>query len=212
MQDNTIAENTRIQRIGIMGGTFDPIHMGHLVLGEAAYEQFSLDKVYYMPSAKPPHKQDCSVTPDINRCAMVDLAIYDNDHFKLSLLEINRGGFTYTADTLRELAEKYPDVEVYFIVGGDSLASLEKWREPEVVLSLCHLVAAVRDNVDEETIDKQIAYLNEKYHTDIQKLNTPNISISSSFLRENVKAKKSIKYYVPSLVEEYIKKHKLYIE
>ena len=212
MQDNTIADNTRKQRIGIMGGTFDPIHHGHLILGELAYEQFSLDKVYYMPSANPPHKQGKTITPEINRCAMVDLAIYDNHKFKLSLLEVNRGGFTYTADTLRELTEKYPEAELYFIVGGDSLETLEKWREPEVVLGLSHLVAAVRDDVNEETIDEKIKYLNEKYHTEIQKLNAPNIQISSSMIRERIKEGRSIKYFVPEMVEDYIKKHKLYNE
>ncbi len=210
MQDKAIAEDTRKQKIGIMGGTFDPIHIGHLILGQLAYEQFGLEKVYFMPSSNPPHKQDCSVTPDINRCAMVDLAIYNNDRFSLSLLEVNRGGFTYTADTLRELKEKYPEAEFYFIVGGDSLASIEKWREPEVVLQLCHLVAAVRDEVNEEEIEKQIAYLNDKYGCKIEKLHSPNIELSSSMIRDNVKNQKSIKYYVPELVEEYIKKHKLY--
>ncbi|MDO5522327.1 MAG: nicotinate-nucleotide adenylyltransferase [bacterium] len=212
MQDKTIAENTRKQKIGIMGGTFDPIHLGHLILGEVAYEQLGLEKVYYMPSGKPPHKQDNTITPDINRCAMVDLAIFDNDKFTLSLLEINRGGFTYTADTLRELHKKHPECEFYFIVGGDSLASLEKWREPEVVLKLCRLVAAVRDEVDQNAVDTQIEYLNGKYNCDIIKLNTPNIEISSSLIREQVRDHKSVKYYVPSLVEEYIKKHKLYID
>ncbi|MDO5293718.1 MAG: nicotinate-nucleotide adenylyltransferase [bacterium] len=212
MQDKTIAENTRKQKIGIMGGTFDPIHIGHLILGEVACEQLGLDKVFYMPSGNPPHKQDNTITPDINRCAMVDLAIFDNDRFTLSLLEVNRGGFTYTADTLRELNEKHPDCEFYFIVGGDSLISLEKWREPDVVLKLCTLVAAVRDEVDCNAVDKQIEYLNEKYNCDIIKLKTPNIEISSSLIRELVKDHKSVKYYVPSLVEEYIKKHKLYID
>ena len=207
MQDKA---NSKKQKIGIMGGTFDPIHMGHLILGQLAFEQFALDMVYFMPSSNPPHKRDTEVTPDINRCAMVDLAIYENENFKLSLLEVNRGGFTYTADTLRELTEKYPDAEFYFIVGGDSLISIEKWREPEVVLGLCNLVVAVRDEFDQDAINRQIEYLNKKYRCNILMLDAPNIEISSSMIRERLKSNRLVRYYVPTLVEQYIKKHHLY--
>ena len=119
------------KRIGIMGGTFDPIHMGHLILGEKAYEQFSLDQVLFMPAGNPPHKRNrAGRASDEQRVEMVRRAINGNPHFALSLIEMNEEGYTYTYRTLENLKKEHPDTDYYFIIGADSLFSFETWMEP----------------------------------------------------------------------------------
>lgn len=198
------------KRIGIMGGTFNPIHIGHLMVAERAYEQFELDKVLIMPTNNPPHKPDASIASDFNRCAMVELAIDDNPHFEISLIEINRQGITYTSDTLKELTEKHPHTEWYFILGGDSLASIEKWREPEVIFRLATVLVAVRDEYNADKMMKQKEHLEKKFSAKIELLNAPNVQISSTEIRERLKSNLSCKYMLPTLVEGYIENHKLY--
>ena len=130
-----------------MGGTFDPIHMGHLILGEQSYEQLSLDKVLFMPSGNPPHKRNrAGRASDRQRVDMVRLAISDNPHFELSLAEMHEKGYTYTYRTLEELKEQNPDTDYYFIIGADSLFSFEEWKEPGRICDACTLVVAVRDH------------------------------------------------------------------
>ncbi len=208
MQGNIVKNHKR--KIGIMGGTFNPIHIGHLIIAEMAFEQFQLDKVLFMPTCQPPHKIGECIEEDVKRVAMVKLAIYDNPHFELSLLEVNRKGISYTAQTLDQLTSEYPDTEFYFIVGGDSVAAIEKWREPEKVLKLSHLVACVRDQVDDEKLQEQIQYLNTKYHTQVFKLNVPKMDISSTMIRERIKSQLSVKYLLPDNVFSYIEQYGLY--
>ena len=198
------------RKIGIMGGTFNPIHMGHLIIAEMAFEQFDLDKVIFMPAGKPPHKIGEVIEEDIKRVAMVELAIQDNPHFELSLYEINRRGLSYTASTLSYLTKEYKDTEFYFIVGGDSITSIEQWKEPEMVMQLCQLVACNRDEVDDDKLCDQILYLNEKYQAKVHKLDVPKLNISSTMIRDRLKSKMSIKYLVPEDVNAYIYKHDLY--
>lgn len=198
------------EKIGIMGGTFNPIHFGHLILSERAYEQFGLEKVLIMPTNNPPHKENSVIAPDLNRCAMIELAIVDNPHLELSLVEVNRQGITYTSDTLKELTEKYPQKEWYFILGGDSLGSIEKWREPQVIFDLATVVVAIRDDYNHDVIKNQIVHLEEQYGARIEILKAPNIEISSSEIRERYEKKLSCRYMLPKLVEGYIETHKLY--
>ena len=120
------------KKIGIMGGTFDPVHVGHLILGEAAYRQFSLERVWFMPSGNPPHKRDrTGGATDEQRVEMVRLAISDNPHFRLSLIEMYEDGYSYTYRTLEYLRKQYPDTEFYFIIGGDSLFEFNHWPDKE---------------------------------------------------------------------------------
>lgn len=198
------------KKIGIMGGTFNPIHIGHLILAQTALEQFQLDKVLFMPSKNPPHKRNEHILDDKVRATMVQLAIEDNPCFELSTFEMQREGTTYTADTLEQLTKLYPDEEYYFIVGADSLFYLDKWKDPETILKLCTLVAAVRDQRTKKEMEDQITYLSNQYDSTIELLDSPNIDISSTMIRERAKAELSVEYYVPTRVAEYMAKNNLY--
>ncbi len=198
------------KKVGILGGTFDPIHMGHLFLAENAYCQFELDTVLIMPTGNPPHKTDKVVTDKMHRNKMVQLAIEDNGHMKLSLFEQERSGYIYTADTLKLLCENNPGCEYYFIVGGDSLAYMDKWYKPEVIFAHTTILAAIRDDIGVETVKDIAEDLKRRFGAKIELLRIPEIGISSSLVRDRVAAGKSIKYYVPKDVEKYIYNNKLY--
>ena len=198
------------KKIGIMGGTFNPIHIGHLILAQTALEQFGLDKVLFMPSKNPPHKRNEYILDDEVRAAMVQLAIEDNPYFELSTFEMEREGITYTADTLEQLTTLHPDEEYFFIVGADSLFYIDKWKDPEIILDLCTLVAAVRDQRTRQEMEEQIAYLSNQYQATIELLDSPNIDISSSMIRERAKVGLSVDYYVSTRVADYMAKNSLY--
>lgn len=201
----------RKRRIGIMGGTFDPIHVGHLILGEKAYEQLDLEKVWFMPSGNPPHKQNRKGrATDGQRADMVKLAISGNPHFALSLIEMNEEGYTYTYRTLETLQREHPDTEYFFIIGADSLYTFPSWMEPERICRACTLVAAVRDHVPTEALDEQIRKLSRQFQGRFLKLDTLNIDISSELVRQWAKEGKSLKYYVPDQVIRYIREHGIY--
>jgi len=206
-------ENGKYRKVGIMGGTFDPIHIGHLILGENAYLQLGLDTVLFMPSGNPPHKKERAgraTTPE--RIDMVEIAISNNPHFELSLAEAHDEGYTYTKETLKRLKSVNKDTEYYFILGADSLFSFESWKEPQEICSLCTLVAAVRNHIPNRQMNQQMEYLREKFHAGILKLDTPNIDISSGTIREWTKCGKSLRYYVPDDVIRYIEEKNLYKE
>ena len=206
-----MSENAR-KKVGIMGGTFDPIHTGHLILGETAYEQFDLDKVLFMPSGNPPHKHlGTGRASNEQRVEMVRRAVASNPHFELSLEEMDPHGFIYTSDTLERLIAKNPDTDYYFILGADSLFSFHTWHEPQLICDRCIILAAVRDHVSGMEMDAQIKAVSEQYHADIRKLETPNIDISSSQLREWISLGKSCRYYLPDEVREFICEEALYL-
>ena len=198
------------EKIGIMGGTFDPIHIGHLILGESAYEQFSLDRVLFMPSGNPPHKTRRHGATDLQRQKMVELAIADNPHFALSLEEMHDQGYTYTRITLERLKKQFPDNEYYFIMGADSLLSFSTWRDPQEICKLCVLVVAVRDHLSTEELDRQIDQVSAQYHADIRKLSTLNMDVSSSDIRQWAHEGRSCRYYLPEPVREYMIREKIY--
>lgn len=201
-----------MRKIGIMGGTFNPIHIAHMILAESAYEQFKLDKILFMPSKNPPHKRHENIVSDEHRVQMVELAIQNNPHFELSKVEIEREGITYTAETLQILTQKNPDQEYYFIIGGDSLFQMEHWMSPDIIFSLCHVIAAGRDNVPEQKVLDHIKFLTNNYDAQIHYLNVPNMDVSSNYIRQIRKVGRSIRYYVPELVEQYIREHQLYLD
>lgn len=198
------------RKVGIMGGTFDPIHIGHLILGESAWEQFGLEKVLFMPSGNPPHKTDRHGATNEQRVEMVRRAIASNDHFELSLEEMHEQGYVYTKETLKRLHAEHPDTDYYFIMGADSVLSFHMWNGPQEICDQCILVAAVRDQMPAEELDAQILKLKEMYHADIRKLESPNLDISSHTIRERCMRGESIRYYVPDVVRLYIQDEEIY--
>lgn len=202
---------TSLRKIGIMGGTFNPVHKGHLTLAENAYEQFELEMVYFMPSSNPPHKDQKTIISDEHRVNMVQLAIKDNPHFAISMLELQRAGTTYTVDTLDYLTKQDSDTTYYFILGADSLFQIETWQESDRIFKMAQIVVATRYHISEEKIIEQIKHLENTYHANIDILKGRSIDVSSKQIRESILENLSIKDYVPDEVEEYIHKHRLYL-
>lgn len=198
-------------KIGIMGGTFDPIHNGHLMLGEYAYRQFDLDLIWFMPNGNPPHKSNDSIESQTkHRVEMVKRAISGTEYFSLQPYEAETKEVHYSYKTMDYFKRSYPEHEFYFIIGADSLFSIEKWVHPEILLKKCVILAAYRDEKGTEEMLAQIAYLNQKYQADIRLLNTPNVDISSSEIREKLKRGQSIQEIVPDTVYAYIEENQLY--
>jgi nicotinate-nucleotide adenylyltransferase len=199
-----------MKKVGIMGGTFNPVHYGHLFLAENALEQYKLDEVLFMPSKNPPHKNKQDIVSNEHRADMVRLAIQDNSNFILSTMEYEREGTTYTADTLTILTEENPDTQYYFIIGADSLFMMQDWNRPEIIFNLCTVLVAGRDRVPENQMENQIRFLEETYGARILMLDMPAIEISSAIIRKRISENKTIRYYIPDKVMDYIENHELY--
>lgn len=198
-------------RIGILGGTFDPIHLGHLLLGRQAREEYKLDQVWFMPSGQPPHKANQRVTDAIHRCNMIKLAIEDENGFFFSDFETRRHGYIYTAQTIPLLKETWPDHQFFFILGADSLFHIESWYHPEQVIGHINILAAWRKtDITHDPMEKQISYLTKKYGGWIGTLHGPEMEVSSEQIRSLVRKGKSIDTLVPGQVADYIMKHDLY--
>lgn len=195
-------------KIGIMGGTFDPIHNGHLMLGGYAYDNFKLDEVWFMPNGNPPHKSGEIRVDD--RLEMVELAIASDFRFRLNTYETERKEYSYSYQTLEKFKAMYPEHEFYFIIGADSLFAIESWKEPARVLGACTILAACRDDKDTEDMKRQITYLTEKYDARIELLRTPLMDVSSSDIRRMISYGMEIASLVPKEVAEYIKSNELY--
>lgn len=198
-------------KIGIMGGTFDPIHIGHLLLGEFAYENFHLDEIWFLPNGNPPHKttDESGVSLD-DRIEMVKLATDNVPYFRMNLYEASSKKHSYTYSTMRALREMYPEHEFFFILGADSLFSIEQWKNFREIFPSCTILAAMRDDKDTESMQAQIRYLNEKYGADIRLLQAPLVEISSTTIRRRAENGLSIRYMVPDVVSEYIQSNALY--
>jgi nicotinate-nucleotide adenylyltransferase len=205
--------NSVRKKIGIMGGTFDPIHMGHLMLAETAYEQFALDQVLFLPAGNPPHKRNrTGRASNEERIEMVRLAISDNPHFALSLIEMKqKEGYTYTYHTLETLKSENPDTDYYFIIGADSLFDFSAWKEPGRICDACTLIVAVRDQTSAAQLNHEMDILSRRYNGRFLKLDSVNIDISSHMLRQRIQEAKSLRYYVPDTVLRYIETHHIYI-
>lgn len=198
-------------KVGIMGGTFDPIHIGHLLLAEFAYEDFELDEIWFLPNGNPPHKETEESGDALNhRIEMVRRAIGNVPYFKLCLHEANENRHSYTYQTMRELNAQYPEYEFYFILGADSLFSIEYWKFFREIFPSCIILAAMRDDKDVEDMMMQIHYLEHEYGAKIKLLRAPLLEISSTTIRRRAKAGKSVSYMVPDSVAHYIKEHHLY--
>jgi len=198
------------QAIGVMGGTFDPIHFGHLVTAEAACEAYALEKVIFVPAGRPPHKVARNISDPRHRYLMTVLATIDNPRFAVSRVELDRPGYSYTVDTLRILLGEYPGREIYFITGADAVLEICSWRDPWSVLELCHFIAASRPGYHLQSLDRLRATLDELYDQRVHPLTVPALAISSSDIRERVRQERSIRYLLPASVEHYVQKHGLY--
>lgn len=197
------------KKIAIVGGTFDPIHYGHLVTGEMVYEKFKVDKVIFIPTGDPAHK--LKVTDTDHRFEMACMAIKNNNKFEISKIEIDRQGKTYTVDTIAELKQYcIDDVEIYFVMGADSIYHLHLWKDFEKLLTMCKFIGVTRPNYDKINMEKLVEELNSKYNAQIYFMEIPALDISSSDLRKKVEDDISIRYLLPDEVEEYIKKFNLY--
>ena len=199
------------RRIGLMGGTFDPVHYVHLMLAENAYTQYDLDEVVLLPSGDPPHKTKRHITSAAMRYDMLRLASEGIPYFTISEMEIRRNGYSYSAQTLTELRAQHPDTDYYFIMGGDSIFQIETWYHPEIVMKSCIILAAIRDQVSMTDFEARIAYLEKTYGADIRLLNLPDMMLSSSEMRRRVAEGKSIRFMTPDPVIDYIKSNNLYI-
>ena len=191
-------------RFGLFGGTFDPPHVGHLVLAESARAQLRLDRVVFMPSAQPPHKAGRSVTPVVARVAMTRLAVRGNAAFSVSTLETRRRVPSYTVDTLRALQRRWPDAEWVLVIGEDCLRELGTWREPDTIRSLATLAVAKRVRAPGERLAPAGG------RSRVRWVAMPRLDVSSRELRRRVRAGESVRYLVPDLVLRYIQRRGLY--
>lgn len=202
---------SRRKRIGIMGGTFNPVHMVHLILAENAYRTWQLDEIMMLPNGDPPHKTDIKITPAADRLAMLKLAVKDIPYFRISEMEIKRQGYSYSSVTLEELKKIHPDTDYYFIMGADSVFQIETWHDPATVMADCIILAATRDHTPAEKLNAQIDYLKAKYKADIRLLDIPDLELSSSEIRKRISRHQPVRFMIPDAVLEYIEEHQLYL-
>lgn len=196
-----------------MGGTFDPIHYGHLVTAEAARHEFRLDPVIFVPSGLPPHKRPEEITDAKHRYTMTVLATLTNPHFDVSRVDIDRPGVTYTIDTISDLRAIYgPEVEFYFITGADALLEIVSWKDAEKLVTMCQFIGATRPGYSLDRLEQNLGPLYRRYRRSFHFLEVPALAISSTEIRRRVRVGSPIRYLVPETVAFYIAKNRLYLE
>lgn len=198
-----------MQRIGIMGGTFDPVHYGHLVTAEQAHYQFKLDKVVFVPSGHPPHKVGKQITPAGHRHMMTVLATTSNPHFGVSSIEVDRVGPSYTIDTVRAFRDRYgDDASLYFITGADAILEMLEWKDSDDLLELCEFIAATRPGyvLHSDRIGQIFGDRANRIHF----FEVPALAISSTDIRERFRQGRPVRYLLPDIVVSYIERAELY--
>jgi len=196
-------------RIGLFGGTFDPPHLGHLILASEAQSQLELDRLLWILTPEPPHKQDQEITPVEDRLAMVQLAIADNAAFELSRVELDRPGPHYTLDTIKLISQQNPGSDIVPVIGEDSLRDLPSWHEPQQIVYACHWIGVMRRPNDESNLDeleRELPGISSKIHY----VDAPLLEIASREIRSRIASGRSVRYYLPTAVNEYIEHHHLY--
>lgn len=196
------------KKVGIMGGSFNPIHQGHLIVANEVLNIYNLHEIIFVPAGNPPHKNGLQTSP-WDRYLMAHLATVSNDKFSVSDIEIKRTEKSYTINTIKQFKEIYPDTDFYFITGTDAVLELPSWYEPEKLLKLCKFVAVSRPGT-EKGIEEKIKDIMETLKGDIELLQVPMLQISSTDIRERIKKGISAKYMLPESVEQYIVKNNLY--
>lgn len=197
-------------RLGVYGGTFDPVHFGHLLLAEQCREQCALDEVWFLPAGSPPHKQTLPITPGVPRAEMLEIAIAGHAQFKVDRRELSRSGASYTIDTLTELKSEDPERELFFLMGADSLADLPTWRDPQGIARLAQLVVVNRTESPLPDVEAMRRILGSAVADRVRIVKMPGVDISAHDLRQRVAEGKSIRYMTPRGVESYIAEHRLY--
>ncbi|MDE6313391.1 MAG: nicotinate-nucleotide adenylyltransferase [Lachnospiraceae bacterium] len=200
----------KAKKVGILGGTFRPIHIGHLLMAETARDSFGLDSVLLMPNGNPPHKSIENSEDSRHRMNMVVLATKNSNEVYPSSFELQREGVIYTYHTLELLKKENPQNTYYFILGADSLQDMKNWKCVDKICRYAIILVATRGELDEEQVAQESAFLKEHYQAEIHMLDMPNISISSTDIRERIRSGRSIKYLVPSVVEAYLRSNHLY--
>ena len=201
-----------MEKLGIMGGTFDPPHIGHLLAAETVAENLGLKRVIFIPTGRISYKDSSRTSPQADRFNMTRLAISGNPLFEISDMEVREEDFGYTYKTLERLAELRPEAHLYFIVGADSLDYMDVWREPERIFEMCTVAAVNREGFLAESSVKKADELKNRFGADIRLISMPNVGISSSDIRRRVGSGKSIRYMVTNSVYEYIAQKGLYSE
>ena len=201
---------TLVRRLGILGGTFDPIHHGHLLAAEEAYHQLALDQVLFVPAGVPPHKPARPISPAAHRVRMIELAIAGKPHFSLSRVDVDRPGPSYTVHTLELLRARWGSTpRFFFIEGNDSLSDVACWYQPQRLIALCELAVVARpgSQIDLPELERRLPGITERIHW----VKIPLLEISSSDLRARIRAGRSVSYLVPREVEDYVRRHGLYM-
>lgn len=209
INDNDL-KSIRQKKTGVLGGSFDPVHLGHVALAESALKEAGLDRVIVMPARIQPFKQEKRVTEDYHREAMVRLAFEGNDKVEVSQYELNNTGISYTIKTLTYLRDTYPKEKLFFILGTDSFLSMEEWHRGSEILKSFSVMVSSRPGYREAELESKIEEYKEKYGTDMVKLISKMPSVSSTEVRERIAAGKDVSEMIPYPVERYIKKNGLY--
>lgn len=197
--------------VGILGGTFNPVHIGHAMLAERAIEQYNdMERVVFMPNNLPAYKNTHEIIDEKHRVNMLRLAIDGKSHSDISLMEISRGGVTYTVDTLREIREINSSIKIYFIIGADSLFSLHKWKDYKDIMSMCTILAARRDSDYDKMAEYAEKFIGKTGFGCIEFINAPEVDAASSQIRASIAAGNMPYELLPHGVAEYIKDNKLY--
>ena len=200
----------KIKSLGILGGTFDPIHNGHLVAAEYARDTCNLDKIIFIPSARPPHKDNQEVLNSEYRYRMVEMAIRDNPSFMVSDLELARTGYSYTVETIDYYIKRFPGVDIYFILGVDALLLINTWKDVNRLVGLCKFIVVTRPGYKLDKSQNCFRDISAVLWDNIRVLAIPGLDISSSDIRRRVSRGETIKYLLPASVEEYIINQRLY--
>ncbi|MDD4803289.1 MAG: nicotinate-nucleotide adenylyltransferase [Syntrophomonas sp.] len=202
----------QFNNIGILGGTFDPIHYGHIVAAECVRDALQLDRIIFIPAARPPHKTPGEILDSQHRLEMVKLAVKDNPYFVVSELEINRSGLSYTVDTIAVFQQKCPQTKIFFIIGVDALLLINTWKDYERLASMCSFAVVTRPGYQLNRDSEAFRDIPPEVLNKIHLLQVPGLYISSSHIRQRVGRGQTIKYLLPPAIEDYIREHDLYQE
>ena len=200
------------KRIGILGGTFNPVHMGHLFMAEYARVEMNLDMILFIPTGVPYMKNNKEILSSDIRMQMLEMSITSNSFFATSDIEIKREGNTYTFETLEELHQLYPNADLFFLVGADCLFTIEHWYQPQRIFDNCTLLAANRNDVPQMELLEKKKFLENMFQAQVRLLDVPQMDISSTKIRENIKSGRSIRYMVTDAVHDYILQNNFYQE